>query len=396
MRLPLLLLFFISSFSVYAQDAWTELNDFPFEAYSNSSFVIGEDAYVAVREGQIQSNFPSSLYKYNLLDDSWDFVIELPSEVRFLADPFVINNRIFFMGVDLDTNISELWEFDIAENIWEQRTGYPFVASGLFGYHATAFTINGLGYVTGILEQDDISNFASYDPETDSWTERAPFLGPNNGSNEGFVLESNGYILFGEQFKSFHNDLWKYDPITDQWEEKESFPGNFLFDPAVFVIQDQAYVGLGLLDLGILNTIFRRYNLVDDSWESIESPQFQSGTPFGFVINDVGYVGVGYDDPFAPNTSPSNEVWRLDPELLSVTTVNITEASIYPNPVTDMLFIESSIPVTEAEIYTVLGQAVITTRVENNQVDVSSLAKGVCFVKMTNDTGVFTQRLIKE
>ena len=395
MRLSLLLLLFISSFSVYAQDAWTQLNDFPFEAYSSSSFVVGEDAYVAAREGIIQLNFPSSLYKYNRVDDSWEFVIAFPSSVQFLADPFVIDNRVFFMGIGSSIDTAELWEFDISENVWEQRTGYPFVESGIFGYHTTTFTIDGLGYVMGIIEQDDISNFASYDPETDSWVERAPFLGPDNGSNIGFVLESNGYVLFGEEFKTFFNELWKYDSITDQWEQKESIPGSFLFDPAVFVIQGQAYVGLGLLDLGVLNTTFKRYSPVNDSWEAIESPQFQSGAPFGFAIGDMGYVGVGYDDPFAPSTSPSNEVWRLDPELLSVTEVNTTNVSISPNPVTDLLFIQSNNPIQKATVYTVLGQVVLTVTIENNQLDVSSLSTGIYLLQMTNETGVFVQRLMK-
>ncbi|MFC4632501.1 T9SS type A sorting domain-containing protein [Dokdonia ponticola] len=396
MRVLLFCFLLFYSFINYAQDAWTQLNDFPFEAYSNSSFVIEGEAYVAVREGINQSNSPSSLYKYTSSNDSWEFVAAFPSSVLFLADPFVIDDRVFFIGLSSNDDISELWEFGIVASTWEQRTGYPFVDSALFGYHATAFTISGLGYVIGITEQEDISNFASYDPETDSWTERAPFLGPNEGSNVGFVLDSNGYILFGSKFKSFHNDLWKYDPITDQWEQKESIPENFLFDPAVFVIQDQAYVGLGLLDLGILNTIFRRYNPINDSWEAIESPQFQSGTPFGFTINDIGYVGVGYDDPFAPNTSPSNEIWRLDPELLSVTDVNTTEISLYPNPATDVMFIESALPIQQITVYNVLGQAILTERIQNNQLDVSSLSKGIYLVKLTSDAGIFTQRLVKD
>ena len=396
MKRFLLLLVCLYSSLVIAQDAWTQLNDFPFEAYSSSSFIIDEDVYVAVREGLNQSNFSSSLYAYNLTNDSWEFVVAFPSDVRFLADPFVIDNRVFFMGVDLDTNISELWEFDMIENMWEQRTGYPFVLSGIFGYHATTFTLNGLGYVMGILDQNGISNFASYDPTTDSWEERAPFIGPDNGSNIGFVLDSNGYILFGEEFKTFINELWKYDPIIDQWEQKESIPGYFLFDPIAFVIQEQAYVGLGLTDLGILNTNFRRYNPVEDSWESIESPQFQSGTPFGFAIDGIGYVGVGYNDPFAPSTSPSNEVWRLDPELLSVSEVHTATISLYPNPVTDLLFIESELPIEKATIYSVLGQSVMTTSIENNQLDVSSLSKGVYFITLTNEIGSSIQKFVKE
>lgn len=398
MRTLLFSLLFLSSFSGYAQDAWTQLNDFPFETYSSSSssFVVGEDAYVAVREGENEVDSPAGLYVYDSVSDGWTFVTEFPSEVGFFVDSFVIENRVFYLGLDISTDISELWEFDSTTTTWEQRTGYPFEFSPFFGFYGTAFSINGLGYVMSSLDQEGISNFASYDPETDSWTERAPFVGPDKGSNNGFVIDSKAYMLFGNEFEiDFVNDLWMYDPDTDSWEQKESIPGGFTFNPAVFVLQDQAYVGLGEQDLSQLNTLFMRYNPVTDSWETIESPSFLSGAPFGFAVNNIGYVGVGFNDPFSPETSASSEVWRLDPALLSVAEENTTNVSIFPNPVTDVLFIQSSTPVTEVTVYTILGQIVLTEKMENNQLDVSSLSKGIYLLQMTNETGAFTQRLVK-
>ena len=55
MRLSLLFLLFLGSLSGFAQDAWTQLNDFPFETFTSASFVVGEDAYVVIADQQISS-----------------------------------------------------------------------------------------------------------------------------------------------------------------------------------------------------------------------------------------------------------------------------------------------------------------------------------------------------
>ncbi|MFT5890277.1 MAG: hypothetical protein ACI9Y7_000367 [Dokdonia sp.] len=398
MRLSLLLLTILYSCTFFGQDAWTSLNDFPFNAFTSSSFVVGEDAYVVVREGQSQFNFPSTVYAYDVVDDSWTLVADIPEETLLLEDPFVIDDRVFFIGLEPNNGDAiELWEFDVVTNTFNERAGYDFGGFSFSGYSATSFAIDGIGYLlTSASGGGDGNSFIGYNPETDTWTVKTNYPGYNEILFNSFATSTKGYVLFGfEDFEGYFNDLWEYDPTTDSWMQKTSFPNTFLIGATSFVIQDQVYVGSGWYnDSVILYDLYRRYNPTTDTWESIEASPFLSGNPFSFVVDGMGYVGLGSLSNEVSGGMPTNEIWRLDPTL-SITDINVTEASIYPNPVTDMLFIESSLPFTEARIYSLLGQALITAKIENNQLDVSSLSKGVYFLQMTNETGVFKKKLIK-
>lgn len=396
MKKLLLLFFFFGTVSVSAQEAWTQVNDFPFEAISSASFVINGEGYTIVREEFSIEGTASTMYQYDIENDSWNFVVTIPEETTRLGDPFVIGTKVFFIGRDTDVDGIELWEFDSVTNTFEERSSYPFGVEFAFsGYHATSFGIDGLGYVMSSPTEEGI-NFASYDPETDSWSPKAQFPGPNAGFSESFVIDGKGYIIFGQELEiGPMNELWMYDPILDSWEEKTSSSGGFLNLPAIFIANNKVYVGLGQTDLPDLNPFYKRYDPINDIWESIESVPFQSVGTISFAIDDIGYVGVGSESTFDSDGDIFNEIWRLDPTLLSISEENAIHISVFPNPVTDILFIESNTPFKEATIYTILGQEIMSSTIENNQLDVSSLSRGVYLIQMTTADGVFTQKLIK-
>ena len=71
---------------------------------------------------------------------------------------------------------------------------------------------------------------------------------------------------------------------------------------------------------------------------------------------------------------------------------------LYPNPVQNILRIEnnSTIEITSIKIYDVLGRLVLVEKRNLNQVDVSYLDRGVLFVDIETDQGVYTKKVIKE
>ena len=392
MRLSLLLIFFISSFSALAQDAWTQLNDFPFETFTSSSFVVGEDAYVVIADQQF--SLESELYRYDVDDDTWFFVTDIPEDTSSFSfgAPFVLGDRVFFTGYDSDIDGMKLWEFDVITTTFEERTGYDFNGFGLYGYTATSFSIGNIGYVlTSSPSEGDNVNFIAYDPDTDSWSEKSQYPSDISLDTCSFKIHGKGYVVFSMDVGAegnFINDLWEYDPETDSWTEKAEHPFSFVSSPVSLAIDEMAYVASGYIN----DTVYR-YNPIDNVWESIESPGIFFENSFGFSIANFGYIGLGVIDNV--ENQPSDQIWRLDPELLSVTEVNTINVSIFPNPVTDVLFIQSSTPIQEATVYTILGQAVLTAKIENNQLDVLSLSKGIYLLQMMTEAGIFTQRLVK-
>ncbi|MDN3695156.1 DUF5074 domain-containing protein [Chryseobacterium tructae] len=79
---------------------------------------------------------------------------------------------------------------------------------------------------------------------------------------------------------------------------------------------------------------------------------------------------------------------------LATAEVKKLEFGIYPNPVTDILYIKTQEKVVSVAIYDISGK-LINTQFNNGQVNVSSLPKGMYILKAVTDKAVYQQKLIK-
>ncbi|TQD39354.1 fibronectin type III domain-containing protein [Haloflavibacter putidus] len=83
---------------------------------------------------------------------------------------------------------------------------------------------------------------------------------------------------------------------------------------------------------------------------------------------------------------------------LSVDSVNFEGFSYYPNPVKNQLFIEATNTITQVEVYNLLGQVVMSKKVNqlDTQFDVANLASGTYLMQVRINNSVKTFKLIKE
>lgn len=79
---------------------------------------------------------------------------------------------------------------------------------------------------------------------------------------------------------------------------------------------------------------------------------------------------------------------------LATAEVKKLEFGIYPNPVTDILYIKTQEKVVNVSIYDASGK-LINAQFNNGQVNVSMLPKGMYILKATTDKAVYQQKLIK-
>lgn len=70
--------------------------------------------------------------------------------------------------------------------------------------------------------------------------------------------------------------------------------------------------------------------------------------------------------------------------------------NIYPNPVEDVLTIDSNEAIHQVDIYDVLGKQVMTTINNTNQIDVSDLEKAIYVVRITSEKGVSSKKFVKQ
>jgi len=83
-------------------------------------------------------------------------------------------------------------------------------------------------------------------------------------------------------------------------------------------------------------------------------------------------------------------------DILANNDSQIENISIYPNPVKEVLNIESTYPANEIEIYNTLGVLVMKQRNPNIQIDLSNLPSGLLFIKIITNQGTITKKIIKE
>ena len=72
---------------------------------------------------------------------------------------------------------------------------------------------------------------------------------------------------------------------------------------------------------------------------------------------------------------------------------SVKEGFIYPNPVSSVLYFNKQYE--KVEIIDLTGNLIITSSIENKEIDLSSLKSGVYLIKLVNNNQISTERLIK-
>jgi hypothetical protein len=73
-----------------------------------------------------------------------------------------------------------------------------------------------------------------------------------------------------------------------------------------------------------------------------------------------------------------------------------TKIYIYPNPTTSSLTINGITNINTAEVYNISGKLLLTKQLNTNQLDISSLAKGLYLIKLSTEEGSLVSKFVKE
>jgi N-acetylneuraminic acid mutarotase len=251
--------------------------------------------------------------------------------------------RSFSISITVAEQTAYSSEVFTLQDAWIRKADVP---NGQFGrYGATAFSINGMGYV-GLGNGGVGNKFWRYNPSENSWTEVAPFPGGERaeavsfvigeyayvglgGSNDfwrfdpasnnwssivdfpyaqfgvGLSANGKGYIITQDETQNF----WEYDPTADKWSQKIDFPGvslPYVYPDAGFVIDENLY--LYTSDNSTGPNQFYKYEFSTDSWiprADVEDIGFSFGVT-GFAINGKGYIRGGL---FMYKYDPLSDSW---------------------------------------------------------------------------------------
>ena len=130
-----------------------------------------------------------------------------------------------------------------------------------------------------------------------------------------------------------------------------------------------------------------------------------AGTDFSFTFDDIddtdAFVQYGFGIA-GINANPADEasLWSVvvTSNTLSVSDFTTINVSLFPNPTTQNITIQSDKQITDVAIYNTLGQIVKNTspQATNFSVETSNLNTGVYFVSLKTDTASKTIKFIKQ
>lgn len=139
-------------------------------------------------------------------------------------------------------------------------------------------------------------------------------------------------------------------------------------------------------------------NIADGIIDCISDRLFSRTYDF---VNDISYMYYRVDytlacDPTGGDGIPSMQVaeTQLYGTILGINNNIISDLKLYPNPVNDVLYIESNTEQVNARVYTFHGQ--LLKEFESSTLNISQLKSGIYFIEISIEGETITRKIIKE
>ena len=323
-------------------------------------------------------------------------------------------------GTGQDISYKDWWEYDPASDTWTQRADFPVSTHG-----AVSFVVDNCPIVGGGSALS--TQFYKFDPSMNTWSPIANCILSNPGDSQGFAVENKGYVYQGNQLAKYDpatnswsmcatapmtfgqwtcsfaiegsgfikggTQLWEYKPLHDQWLARASFPGVSTGGSSGFAIQQHGYVTCGYVGgLSVVTNQVWSFHPATNTWkQEIEFPGSSRRFPVAFAIHDCGYFGTG------TNGINFNDFWQFNP---TDNTIGLEEQSfqvkVYPNPVIDVLRIQSSglsLENSDLSIYDLNGKLLLKEALLHFQqnIDVTALQNGTYILRIGSDKQMLHQ-----
>ncbi len=134
-----------------------------------------------------------------------------------------------------------------------------------------------------------------------------------------------------------------------------------------------------------------------NNWTCLNQDDFNSFPCIRDIIifNDELYIAGAFDKI---GNDSIKQIAKYNHPLASVNENNYFDkgVKIYPNPATVIINFEGQILFVMAEVYDISGKRLLTKQLTAKQIDISNLAKGLYFIKLTTEEGSMVRKFVKE
>ncbi|MEN8156248.1 MAG: kelch repeat-containing protein, partial [Bacteroidota bacterium] len=391
----------------YSDNAWTLMNPATspnMTAYGNMAYAGGDKAVMYGGQDEGNTIYGPDTWVYDLSEDSWTLVdttgVPHPAAgegngVIYPAMTYFGEGKVLAYGGLLKVGgwSDQLWEFDVASMAWTklEPTGDlpPITVLGDMGY---------LGEKTAIL-YGGLTGTYVYDGEANTWAHKdtttiVPTFNRMYGM-AGSKLDGGGeLILFGGYTpvdnSTASNETWSYPQVIIEADtEAPTAPANLAYSNATETSVELTW------DASTDNVGVVEYFVYQDGVE-IATVTGTSATVDGLSVN-VAYEFTVKAGDAAGNVSDASNTVTVT--LVGIHDIDVSVFNIYPNPVSERLFISSVEEVTRVEIYSLSGSKLIDVSTEGQfktNLDVSMLSKGAYLLYVTSSHGKNSQLFVKQ
>ena len=154
-------------------------------------------------------------------------------------------------------------------------------------------------------------------------------------------------------------------------------------------------VGMAVLSASYLDNKIAWYE--NDGDGNFGSQQIITTNAYGATsVYAEDLDGDGDIDVLSASNNDDKIAWYENLPILGVNENALSDFSVYPNPTTGVLTVQSKTAIVQIEIHSLLGQLVLSNT-NQNTIDISSVSQGVYFIKVMDENGDFgAQKVVKE
>ncbi|WP_340110909.1 IPT/TIG domain-containing protein [Maribellus mangrovi] len=294
---------------------WQQLKDFPGDMRLKPvSFSYKEKGYIGLGSYETFRNHYSDLWEYDPETDSWQELEPLPAMKRGQTGWFVVDDKLYVCCgytenkfTDED-NLSEVWEYDITNNLWTQKADFP----GGARYGAFGFSRAGKGYLGGGAygNYQAKTDFWEYDPAGDSWTQKANIADISSHDDiEAYTVADRAFIL-GDYWLN-GRDMWEYDFEENSWNKAGTVPAPNR-ETTGFELMGKLYMGTGMFSYCGGTSTWLSFDPQSNAWTSITFEGMHRSSAGSFAIGNYGYIIGGRTCEHFGNL---RDVWQFDPSF---------------------------------------------------------------------------------
>lgn len=303
-------------------DSWVSKAIMPTKRTGLAAVAVDNKIYAIGGAASTSGGAMSTNEQYDPLADSWTTKAPMPTPRNWISAA-AVNGKIFVLGGS--NNAGSIYStnemYDPSTNTWTTKTALPTarLACGVGVVNGKIYLIGGWirpgsppGQPTALNEE--------YDPQTNTWSTKAPMPTARNGLA---VVAVNGRIFAiggATNFNPWTNNLnvvEEYDPSTDTWTSLEPMPTS------------RSLLGASIVDYKIYAIGGWNNNYLDQN----EQLDLTGHLPWGITETSAIWDGRNaYIFGGGTKDGPKKTILKYDPLSDQITVM----PSSLPDPITDM------------------------------------------------------------